>query len=278
MTEPFAILRVKKIKSIAAISAMNRHWFRTQNTFNSIEKKQKFNRVLKGSGDVLNDFREVIEAKGIKKFRKNGVLTLEFVATFSPEYIYQNTKSELKEDANKRVNLWLKNTMSWIDKTFGENCTSIIYHGDESTPHIHFVVTPLKKNKNGQYGLCAKDITGGKQKLRALQDSYHNEVKGCGLKRGIRRKTPKSHQSLSHFYSSIYHIEEKLLEKGLTSSEQSSKVNVFKAGIDKLLQLKDTENLSLLNKMKLIIRQLIKNNQNLKIELESYKQSGIVRR
>jgi hypothetical protein len=273
VTKQFAILRVEKVKSFAAIASMGRHWLRTQRTFNSIKERRKFNKVLKGTGDVSRDLNVLLKRKNITKFRKNGVIALEFVLTFSPDYIYQNDKGQLRSDAKPRVNLWLKSSLKWLDNNFGENCTSIVYHGDESTPHIHVVVAPIKAKANGLNGLCAKDITGGRQKLRALQDSYHNEVKCCGLARGVRRETPKSHQSLKDFYSSIYHIEKKLHEQGLTSVENSDKVNVFEVGIDKIVSEKNKERTTLFQKMEQIIKHLMSVNQTLKDELKLYRNS-----
>jgi hypothetical protein len=89
---------------------------------------------------------------------------LEFVLTFSPDYIRDDQTGVLKPNANQKVRHWLELSKRWMLETFGENCISMIYHSCEKTPHLHCAVSPfeLKTRKNGktEWALNARAITG----------------------------------------------------------------------------------------------------------------------
>lgn len=206
MKNPFAILRVIKLKSKASIAAMANHWLRTRPTLNSDPKRRSLNRTLLGGENPYLEFNKKMKEKGITKFRKNGVLLLEFVLTFSPEYIRDPSTGKYLPDANQKVKKWLKLSKQWIIENYGENCISIIYHGDETTPHLHFSICPLelKTRKSGkqEWVLNARAITGGAEKLSRLQGSYASALLPTGLIRGVKNNNTR-HKTLKQFYGAI---------------------------------------------------------------------------
>ena len=75
-------------------------------------------------------------------------------------------------------------------------------HYDESNPHCHFIVVPIEKktikwkNRNGSGSreedrLAIREITGGREKLRKLQDDYFAFIHPFGEKYGIEFKRGK---------------------------------------------------------------------------------------
>jgi hypothetical protein len=151
-------------------------------------------------------FKKKIKEKNITKFRKNGVLLLEFVLTFSPEYIRDSSTGKYLPDANQKVKKWLMLSRQWIIENYGDNCISMIYHADETTPHIHVAVCPLdlKTRKNGkqEWALNARAISGGAEKLSRLQDSYAKALVPTGLIRGMKNSNTR-HTTLKQFYGAI---------------------------------------------------------------------------
>ncbi|MBU2979732.1 MobV family relaxase [Alteromonas sp. C1M14] len=230
---PYAILRVEKVKSYAALAAMANHWFRLNPTPNADSSRSHLNKTLIGDNNIVSKIKTRLDEHGIKKLRKNGVLALEFVLTFSPEFVFQNDKREYRSDANKRVSQWAKQSLAWAKSAYGENLISAVIHLDESTPHIHLCVLPLKPKKGGKYGLCARDITGGKVKLQAMQDSYHNELKGLGLQRGKKRARCK-HQTIKDYHNAVQTSLIYIKQAGLSHPESIGKVNPYMYAIDKL--------------------------------------------
>ncbi|WP_027670737.1 plasmid recombination protein [Rheinheimera baltica] len=87
MSNNYAILRTKKIKSFAALAAMTAHWHRTRPTKNADPKRTKYNRIIHGNKSPYIGVKDLLKKKGITKLRKNGVLAIEYVLAFSPEYL-----------------------------------------------------------------------------------------------------------------------------------------------------------------------------------------------
>lgn len=128
------------------------------------------------------------------KIRSNQVLAFEIVTTFS------------KEDADRiDIEKWKQDNLEWMKEIFdkdadkyGSNILGMISHEDEGNIHIHTIVTPV--DPNGK--LNAFYYTGGRQKMRALQDSYAAKMQQHGLKRGIKG-SKATHQDIKRFYTAL---------------------------------------------------------------------------
>jgi hypothetical protein len=274
---PYAILRVEKVKSYAALAAMANHWFRLNPTPNADSRKSHLNKTPIGDNNIVSKIRTKLDEHGIKKLRKNGVLALEFVLTFSPEFVFQNDKRQYRSDANKRLNQWAKHSLAWAKSEYGENLISAVIHVDESTPHIHLCVLPMKPKKNGKYGLCARDITGGKEKLQKLQDSYHNEMKSLGLQRG-KKRTRCQHQTIQDYQNGIQIALKQIEAEGLTHVDTIGKVNPFLDAIQKLRGHYENNTEMTRQKTSSLIKQLIKVIREMTVKLNSEKINNRVRR
>lgn len=202
MDKNFAILRIEKVNTFTALKAMENHWLRKYFTANADPTKKKFNKLIHGALP-FEAVEKVLEKKRITKLRKNGILALEFVLTFSPEFIKDASTGKYHHDAKLKLNEWIKLSKSWMLDTFGENCCSIFGHFDEKCPHLHCTVICPELKKNGSYKLNASRIVDGPSKLSKLQSSYHSYVKQLGLSRGIKNTGVSSHQSIKSYYKSL---------------------------------------------------------------------------
>lgn len=187
----YAILRTEKLKTFGNIGGSLSHTFRDVYTPNADSKLLKENKVLIGSyssEEVLDDIKKRI-SEITDKPRKNGVLTIEVLQTYSP-----NSKVSLPE--------WEKKNVEWLKNHFGEkNVISCVLHKDESTPHIVSYVVPEKNGK-----LNCREILGGREKLQKMQDSYANSMKSFKLQRGVKNSKAE-HITVKKYYSKINNAE-----------------------------------------------------------------------
>ncbi|QSX35131.1 plasmid recombination protein [Shewanella avicenniae] len=271
MKQDFAIFRIGKLKSKAEISAMSAHWRRTKPTPNVDPTKTKFNRVLMGAADPYKAFCEGVTQRGITKFRKNGVFALEAVLAFSPSFIIDESGKYLP-DAKDKLTQWIKLSKDWLQEEFGERVLSAYLHADERNFHIHCCihVFELKQRRNGAvWGLNARAITGGADKLRRLQDSYSSKMNCLGLKRGIRG-SKATHSTVSQFYNAINEAKDVAQSLGLNPPTDSPTAfspwlkNVEKV-ITALQKQQQVEKTKLLD----LIQELRDTNQRLNYQLQS---------
>jgi DNA repair exonuclease SbcCD ATPase subunit len=114
---------------------------------------------------------EVLErAKKLAK-RKDAVHAIQFVIQlgnqtdwrYEPEHDFQEGRPI--PSIAEPINLAAKGIREWVTKEFGDdNCVGIDLHTDESSPHFHVVVTPIKDGK-----LQAKAWMDGPSKVAALR-------------------------------------------------------------------------------------------------------------
>lgn len=227
----FAILRVNKLKSAGAAGGLSAHIERTMDVPNADLELRHFNKRVIGSGDLWNDIKSKLEENDIKEVRKNGVYALEFLMTASPEHFnFHKIKNEddspgLRGNV-KNWNQFAKKSLEWLKNEFGEeNVVNFTTHLDEETPHIHAVVVPLvDSNKSvsrevklkDAFGktigthtkqiplkkLSAKHFIDGRDKMRALQDTFATAHEESGLKRGIEG-SKATHTTVKEFYSGL---------------------------------------------------------------------------
>ena len=135
---------------------------------------------------LQDKIQERLEDTGVK-VRKNSNVAIEIVLGSTPDFWKKYSPDGFFSQARQ-----------FIAEEFGgkDNIIAQYSHFDETNPHVHFVVTPIKhkvfKYRNGsgdlhksKYALCARDFTGSKEKLRGLQDRYHQFCKSFGDRYGI---------------------------------------------------------------------------------------------
>lgn len=192
MTHNYGIMRMKKITNLGALQGISNHTNRTNMNMKSLQHINKTDKqgIYKfwGSGNYADDYHATIEKhtfKGKKPMvQKN--------ASYGWEIIFTATNF-------KNIDLaeWVKANWIWAGDTFGDhNVQSVIYHNDETTPHLHMFVTPFHfSEKMQRYVSGTKHWTNGPAMMRKLQNSYYESVSSkFDLERGKdARETQRKH-------------------------------------------------------------------------------------
>ncbi len=188
----FAITRIKKLKTISKISAAGKHNSRLDHAPNA--DKNGTCELLLGSDTPEIAFDELMLKKGIKP-RKNAVLAVEMLFTFSPEM-----KDKISVDE------WVKAQKKFIADEFpSDSVLSAHLHLDETTPHIQLIIAPIINKTVRTKQVCrlaCKDYFGTPEKLRKYQDRYANSLSEFGLKRGIRGSRA-FHKTMKTMYGEV---------------------------------------------------------------------------
>jgi Plasmid recombination enzyme len=133
------------------------------------------------------------KAKGLAK-RKDAVQAIQFVIQLGNQTDWRGEpEPDFPEgrpiDITDPINLAGKGIRAWVEKEFGdENCVGIDLHTDESSPHFHVVVTPIKDGK-----LQAKAWLDGASKVAALRKRAWQSVNAyiaCEYKPGAAGGAP----------------------------------------------------------------------------------------
>lgn len=149
------------------------HNCRTHPTNSQIAKEAWFSE--KGSGYAVRwDDEKMKRAEGLAR-RKDAVVGIEFVVQVGNQTDWREPPSaEHPEGKPKPISRELQQGMclavkTWAEQTFGaDNVVGIHLHLDESTPHVHAVVTPIKDGR-----LQAKAWLNGGASVAALRKSCH---------------------------------------------------------------------------------------------------------
>jgi len=160
------LLSVKKLKSIDLLKNALKHNLRQiprelgENRHIDPEKCS-LNLNLVGGTDPSKIAREteakIVEATG-KKLRRNGVLALEYVVSLRPNTVID-------------INGYFPAVIDWLEDYLGCPIISAVVHLDESSPHIHVIVLPLR---NGR--MMGSALVGYKGDLAALKQSHFKSV------------------------------------------------------------------------------------------------------
>ncbi|MBW8191941.1 plasmid recombination protein [Neiella marina] len=257
ISSSFAILRLAKIKTFGALAACSAHIGRHRNTPNANSGKAHLNRVRIGSGNITHDVKQHIASKGIQKLRSNGVLAVELVLTFSPEWLKTSDGQRYRARASQDLREWEKANLTWLRQTFGDRVVSYFLHMDERTPHVHVLLVPTYEKATGKFGMSARRLFGGKQKLSELQSSYAAAMKNLGLHRG-RKGSKATHQKLADFYAQLNEAARNCEALGLPVPTARSPLSFanWQRSFKQITQLASDENNERINSLKERIRQL----------------------
>lgn len=263
---PYAIIRVRNLHRADLLSTQI-HNQREHEERGIAEpdnvKKEKSDRNFYYCKDEKKGFEgsidELFKAKGIKE-RTNSVVAIEYVMAISNENDYWNNSHYSDKG-------YLSKSIDFIENIHGkDNIISYSTHFDESNPHIHVLVTPILekevawKNSRGsgskkQFSLSARDFTGGPEKLRKLQDNYHefaskilttknSEIlRGRKVDKNIKEYTARTNAQIGQIRTEIGNIgtsmveAEKALKRGvLTIQDFGQKL---KENQDQLIKLQE---------------------------------------
>jgi hypothetical protein len=200
----FAILRVEKMNNMGSIGGKDSHELRQRETLNADPERESLNRQIIGTV-ALDDVKERLGKTGVS-IRKDSVLAIDVFATASPEFFARNHPDDPACRAFQR------SLIDFLHKEFGEdNVVSLRAHHDETSPHWHATVVPIRektikvgrqvKTERTENRLCAKDWLGGdRHTLSKLQTRFADSMKHLGLRRGIQGSQAK-HVEVKQFYT-----------------------------------------------------------------------------
>jgi hypothetical protein len=191
----FQILRIEKLKTFSDVAGATNHIHRLNETPNADSSKAHMNKHG-GESNAVQKIKDIWESKKLKP-RKDAVVALEYFVSASPDFF--------KDKGKKEILKWAKDTHEWISKRHGVGLVNYSLHMDETTPHMHFICTPIHdKGKEKGWGLSAKHFANGKAGLAKMQDSYQEHIVAAGhdLDRGLKGSKAK-HQSVKKFYAEI---------------------------------------------------------------------------
>ncbi len=169
----YAIVHIKKHKTVQRLGAVSAHNERTRHTRNANPARRGENERLLGSGDLNADVQARLDQAGITRVRANGVRAVEHYMTASPEWFRAATPDQ--------VRAWVDSNVQWATERYGPNLVSMHLHMDETSPNIHTVVVPITPDGR----LSATDLFGTPSQLREMQTSYSRAMAGYGLERGV---------------------------------------------------------------------------------------------
>ncbi len=149
---------------------------KTKDNYHTIRRKGKYIEYINKRLQELN----------IRKSRKDAVLMASFVIGSDREFF-----SSLSLDEQKKF--FYQCTRYFANKYVKENIISAVIHNDETTPHLHLNLIPIKDER-----LCCKDLFN-RQNLRELQTDFYEQVgKSYGLLRG-KEGSQEKHLSTAEF-------------------------------------------------------------------------------
>ena len=272
---PLSCLNTLKYKNWSALKGLENHLSRSNDPPNVDRTKTHLNRILLGSYNICDDVKGLLHDKGVGKLRKNGVLAIEFVLSFSQSFI-RNADGSYKKDANEKYRAWVKASKQWLLDEFGENCVHISTNLDEMCPHIHSLVIPISErtNKAGKtvIGLNARGITGGKKKLSGLQDRYAAAVEHLGIQRG-RKGSKAKRTTLEQYYKALNDSKELCNRTGLIPpNTHPESFNSWQAIVSKLAASIESRREFEINKLQKMVQELVETNTRLKQELADNRQ------
>lgn len=209
----YSIMRTGKLKTRQKTTAAAEHNFRLRPQANIDEKETHRNKVIHNpiGADITKPagLANAIAAKYERlkvQTRKNSVWAQEFVISASPEFF--------KGKDSKEIEAWADAQNAFMVANFGENVAISVLHLDETTPHLHFVLTTeekkTRKHKGGgsSTGYALNARRWNPQFLRDLHTRHAewNQKQGYDLKRGQEGSTAL-HRPVKEFYKEAAALE-----------------------------------------------------------------------
>ena len=201
---PYAILRIKKLKTKGAINAVGQHNERKRETLNAnpavpnrdllnparapspVGKAASEGAATDPSQAAPGEAWEAVQGRIAEvgaRIRSNGVLACEVFMGASPEY-FRPTGGSAGTWDEKQLAGWVPAAMTWLKQEWGEqNVVRAVLHLDETTPHIQAIVVPIDPDSQ-RMNACR--WLGGKPKMAQMQNRHAEAVQGLGLERGIK--------------------------------------------------------------------------------------------
>lgn len=198
--------------------------------------------IFESKGGMVENLHRKLAENGINP-RKNSVLAVEYAVGASAEFF---------EKGNYSWSTFLDKAAEFVAEKHGgrQNIVSVSFHYDEGNPHAHIIALPIVeksvkwKNSRGsgertEKRLCARDFTGGPEKLSKMQDEYFEfckQFEGYGEHSVKFYRGTKAAEQLKHYTKFTNH------EIGVLRQEISTAKDLATLQAKKLeLEVKEAE-------------------------------------
>lgn len=206
---PQVSLRIQKLKC-SNIAGTKKHNQREYQPDNADPEKAKLNEVFIGSGNIDDLVFSRISEQGaqfIESGKNASTIAVEMVISASPEYFRDDPSNVGMFDQQKMAD-WRDANLAFLQNKYGDNLVRVDLHLDETTPHMHAIITPLVEKQRKLRGkneyktvnvLDAKNMFN-RSALVELQTESAQAVAHLGIDRGIRHSKAK-HTDIKQFYA-----------------------------------------------------------------------------
>lgn len=198
----FAIIRHAKVKHGRHLVSAGLHNIRGVKTPNADSNAPK-PEILIGSEKPWRDVDDVLKALDVGKIRKNGNVAIEVFMGASPEWWEAQgwvRGEEPTGTAAIMVEAWKQQQLAYLRSRFDERLiASVVYHGDEASPHCHALVVCAQHRADGRekgedagriaWRLSAEKFLPGPSAMKAIVTEYAKRMARFGLVRGEDRPT-----------------------------------------------------------------------------------------
>jgi hypothetical protein len=196
MSDAYAILRVKPLKSWSQISAMARHGRRLGEDMDHIDRmRSPINRSGSDWHADAGDLRACIQAVAAHhgaKPRKGAPLGSHLLLTASAGYFRPDDPGALGTWDPARLEAWLSANLKWVRERWPQRVAAWRLDLDESTPHLDVFLVPVHQWKT-RGGKTLTQVShrsafgSSRRSFTLLQNDYAAAMAPLGLKRGRPR-------------------------------------------------------------------------------------------
>ena len=145
---------------------------------------------------VASAARDAMREHGIVAPRKNATLGIEIVASLPAGLVIDHLA-------------YFRDTMAWAQQHYRVPLLSAIVHNDESCPHLHLVLLPVRDGK-----LVGSELLGNRATMKAMQKDFHEQV---AKQYGLRMPAAKTRHSAAQRAAGIALLRDTLqANSGLT--------------------------------------------------------------
>lgn len=166
------IIGFQKVKENSKLARLAEHIFRFMSRSDGKERidqpRTHFNKTIldkfgiKKTSDLSTKLKAFYDKKGIV-VKKENVLAVDLMITTSPEY-WGNWQQRLgTPEFEEELKIWYDFQLKILEDTYGKDAVKIaVLHLDETTPHLHVIVTPEEEKEvtfKNRYGITKKTKT-----------------------------------------------------------------------------------------------------------------------
>jgi vacuolar-type H+-ATPase subunit H len=120
---------------------------RSADGFSAIDPlRTHLNQILHGPSNQQKALDEMWEKKIRKPAQQSEKPYVQMVISASPEFFRGDDFGRGEWDQSK-LHVWVKETMVWLRKEYGDDLAHVSLHLDEDTPHFHILIVPTYLRK-----------------------------------------------------------------------------------------------------------------------------------